>query len=58
MDYENGVDGAETDKLEYEGCPEGGAVELWKMNGVGHIPNFSDDYRRALVEWLLAHPKP
>lgn len=58
VDYENGVDGAETDKLEYEGCPEGGAVELWKMNGVGHIPNFSDDYRRALVEWLLAHPKP
>ncbi|MGE0323740.1 MAG: PHB depolymerase family esterase [Polyangiaceae bacterium] len=58
VDYEAGVSGSETDKLEYTECPTGGAVELWKMNGVGHIPNFTDEYRRALVDWLLAHPKP
>ncbi|MCA9647720.1 MAG: hypothetical protein H6718_22425 [Polyangiaceae bacterium] len=58
VDYEASVAGMETDKLEYTECPAGGAVELWKMNAVGHIPNFTDDYRRALVDWLLAHPKP
>jgi len=57
-DYVSGDDGAETDKLNYSGCAAGGAVELWRMNGAGHIPGLTDAYRRDLVEWLLAHPKP
>lgn len=53
-DYEVLVDGKETVIQPYQGCDAGLSVELWTMNGVGHLPGFNDDFRDDLVTWLLA----
>lgn len=59
LDYESSAAGAETERTRWaEGCRAYSAVELWKMNDTGHIPNFNDDARRAIVEFLLAQSKP
>jgi polyhydroxybutyrate depolymerase len=36
-----------------------GAVELWTLQGVTHVPNVKQpDWGHAVWEWLSAHPKP
>jgi len=50
--------GMDTTVLRYTQCPPGGAVELWTVNGGGHVPTDSSEFRFRLVDWLLAHPKP
>ncbi len=50
--------GNETDRLAYGGCPGGGAVELWKINGGSHLPGFNSSWGNVAYNWLLAHPKP
>ncbi|MCW5790426.1 MAG: hypothetical protein KIT72_08390 [Polyangiaceae bacterium] len=57
-DYVAGDNGAETERLAYEGCPAGGQVALWRMRGVGHIPGVNDDFRVDMVDWLLDQIKP
>lgn len=57
-DFDLNVNGAETDRLQYPNCPNGLAVEHWKMTGSGHIPAFSDDFRDALATWLVARTRP
>ena len=41
----------------YEGCPNGGSVDLWVIPGAGHIPNFNARARSQMVLWLQSHPK-
>jgi polyhydroxybutyrate depolymerase len=49
----------ETDVSTYSGCPAGIGVEHWKLDGVGHIPNFAlPAWPDALLDFLWAHPKP
>ncbi|MEW5987835.1 MAG: PHB depolymerase family esterase [Chloroflexota bacterium] len=36
-------------------CAAGGSAELWTIQGGSHSPNFSDDFSRLVVEFLLAH---
>ncbi len=50
-------DGGETDVLAYGGCSPGVAVELWRMNGVGHgaFP-VAPDLGSQLMGWFDAHP--
>ncbi len=50
--------GAETRTFSVEGCPEGGAVDLWAMVGSGHVPLLTDNWAERVMDWLLAHPKP
>lgn len=53
-DFEALVDGEETAILRYgAGCADGFAGELWSMEGVGHLPGFTEAFRDAQVEWLL-----
>ncbi len=50
---------AETAVSSYSGCPSGIAVEHWKLQSVGHIPNFAlPAWPDAVLDFLLAHPKP
>jgi len=57
FDYDNAVLGAETQPEPFPGCTSGTAVALWKLNGSGHIPTFTDAFMPTLLDWLLAHPK-
>ncbi len=50
--------GAETRTFSVEGCPEGGAVDLWAMVGSGHVPLLTDNWAERVMDWLLSHPKP
>jgi polyhydroxybutyrate depolymerase len=45
-------DGDETLREPYTGCPPSGAVELWRMEGVGHIPDFHDRWANEVFGWL------
>jgi hypothetical protein len=40
------------------GCKSGTGVDLWTMQGAGHIPGFTTDFCPDVVKFLLAHPKP
>jgi polyhydroxybutyrate depolymerase len=58
MDLVVDVAGAETLKQAYEGCPAGGAVELWTIHGGGHVPQFVPAEWEDLVwAWMQAHAK-
>jgi len=50
--------GDETTSDYYAGCPDGGAVELWSIQGGGHVPTLTSDATSQMVDWLFAHPKP
>lgn len=54
-DYETSVDGEEATKTRWsDGCEEGFNAELWTLNGVGHLPFFTDLWRDEHTAWLLA----
>ncbi len=53
-DYVSDVDGDETSKQTWTGCSEGVDAAMWTLEGGGHIPNFTDDFRDDLTTWLLA----
>ncbi len=55
-DYDLDLDGAETDVVDYPGCAR--SVELWTIEGAGHVPSINAAYRTDLVRWLLDHPRP
>ena len=59
LDLDTQLAGAETTVTKYaSGCKPGGHAELWTIQGGGHIPNFSGAFAPAVVDFLLAHPKP
>jgi polyhydroxybutyrate depolymerase len=54
-----GPDGlAETTVAESTGCDPGSRVELWTMEGVGHVPMLSETFPDALLDFLLAQSRP
>jgi polyhydroxybutyrate depolymerase len=57
LDLDKGIGGAETAVTRFAGCAAGTAVELWTMNGGGHIPNLSPSFSSLIVDFLFAHPK-
>ena len=58
IDLDKRIDGAETTITQYSSrCRPGGSVELWTIEGGGHIPSLSDTFSKHVIEWLLAHPK-
>jgi polyhydroxybutyrate depolymerase len=59
LDLDSGLPGAETTVSRYTtACAPGGSAELWTIAGGQHVPNVNDNFRRGVVEWLFAHPKP
>jgi polyhydroxybutyrate depolymerase len=48
----------ETAVFSYASCPPGIGVDHWKLNGIGHIPNFAlPAWPDAVLDFLWAHPK-
>lgn len=62
VDVDTGIDGphglAEVVIQEARGCKPGGAVELWAIPEGGHVPSLSGAFAGAVLDFLLAHPRP
>lgn len=59
VDFSPDVEGPETTVERYaSGCAPGGRAELWTMVGERHVPGLNDSFSPAVVDFLLAHPKP
>jgi polyhydroxybutyrate depolymerase len=58
IDIVTDIDGAETVVERFDGCPAGLAVDLWTIEGGGHIPSLSDEFRTQTWAWMEAHAKP
>lgn len=48
---------AETSREAAQGCPAGGRAELWSADGEGHAPFFSDAFRAAVLDFLMAETR-
>ena len=58
LDLVGNVPGNETNIQRFAGCPTGN-VELWTIQGGGHIPyTWSSTFAPTVIDWLFAHPKP
>ncbi len=58
LDLESAIDGAETAVSASSSCPDGIGVELWTIKGGSHGPALSPAFGAAVIDFLLAHPKP
>ncbi len=62
IDVDAAIDGpdgpAETTVATSTGCEPGGYVATWSIAGGGHVPRLSATVPGALLDFLLAHPKP
>ncbi|NNC93730.1 MAG: hypothetical protein HKN80_14705 [Acidimicrobiia bacterium] len=47
------VEGDETTITRWADCQPGASVELWRMEGSGHVPGFLPSFRLAIMERLL-----
>jgi polyhydroxybutyrate depolymerase len=50
-------DGGDTTVWDYQGCPAGTTVRLWKMHGIGHSPPLADAFATDLLKFIDAHPR-
>jgi len=48
----------DTTKISYENCALGSVVELWSIDGAGHVPIWNSNFVPTLINWILKHPKP
>jgi polyhydroxybutyrate depolymerase len=58
IDLATDLAGAETTKAIYKDCEGGVATELWTIHGGPHSPAFGDAWAPAVLDFLMAHPKP
>ncbi|AUX39854.1 uncharacterized protein SOCE26_012490 [Sorangium cellulosum] len=58
LDLDSGLAGDETTTQAFTGCDPGGHAELWSIEGGTHIPTLGPDFAPAVIDFLLAHPKP
>lgn len=59
IDLDADIAGAETKLSTYTGCAANGAVELWSLEGSGHVPlNLSRDLPNRIYGFMKAHAKP
>lgn len=54
----SGGSAVQTDVLGYSPCHGTTQVRLWTVQGAGHEPSLTQRFGAALVNFLLAHPKP
>jgi polyhydroxybutyrate depolymerase len=56
LDLDTSLPGAETQTTSYDGCPPGIAVELWTIQGAGHIPDFDQTtFAPLILQYFQAH---
>jgi polyhydroxybutyrate depolymerase len=58
LDLDSEILGADTTVTVFAGCPAGGHVELWTIEGGSHVPALTDEFRIGAVDALLDRPKP
>ena len=58
IDFEANIAGDETAVDTFDGCPAGGAVELWTIDGGGHVPAITKEFSASIIDFLFEHPKP
>ncbi len=58
LDLDAAVDGSESDTEVFTGCELGAQVELWTIDDGSHVPDVTDEFSAAVVDFLLDHPKP
>jgi polyhydroxybutyrate depolymerase len=56
LDLDSEHDGLDTTRERHHNC-EGGAAELWTMDGAGHHPKFTEAWPGTIYDWLLAHER-
>ena len=58
LDLEAKIVGDETTVSAFAGCRNSSAVELWTIDGAGHIPALAPTFSAMVIDFLFAHPKP
>ena len=58
LDLDSVLPGNETRVEGWSGCPKGIDVQLWSIQGAGHIPNFNSSWGESVWGFFSAHPKP
>lgn len=58
LDLDSGLSGSETTVTTYDGCRDGARVELWAIDGGGHVPGFGAGFAPAVVDFLYARTGP
>jgi polyhydroxybutyrate depolymerase len=59
LDVLGGVDGAETEVLEYTGCADDTDVTLWTLVGGPHIPfPWVASSTDLMIDWIVDHRRP
>jgi len=51
------LEGVESSRTTYTGCPAGVGVELWTIDRGNHIPARTPDMATGILDFLFAHPK-
>lgn len=54
LDLDASIAGDETIVTQYN---NEGTIELWIIQEGGHIPLFTDNFNRGVIDWLYSHPK-
>lgn len=57
LDLDSALAGAETKVTRWTGCPAGGDVELWAIEGGTHIPALGPAFREAAWSFFSAHAR-
>ena len=57
IDLDSSVEGEETRVVHAVDCPDGGHVEVWSIDGGGHIPSLHDSFPTVLGIWLSTLPQ-
>jgi polyhydroxybutyrate depolymerase len=55
FDFEQTVEGAETEVLAWSECDSGAGVALWTLNDASHIPIVTDAFMPAVMDFFLSH---
>jgi polyhydroxybutyrate depolymerase len=57
LDLDTAIGGAETHGETLGGCPSGVGIDLWTLEGSGHIPSFNNSIAMTLFDWFAAHKR-
>ncbi|QSB12774.1 alpha/beta fold hydrolase [Natronosporangium hydrolyticum] len=58
LDLDLGLPGEETAVTSYPDCAEQSRVELWRIEGGGHVPPLTADFAPAVLDFLYAQTRP
>ena len=56
-DLDGTLAGDETQLQAFAGCPAGGQVDLWTIEGGSHLPDITPAFRDELLAWLAGHTR-